>query len=74
MAYILPRAIIVLIAWGATCLVMNIFTRIAPQIFYAAAGVWSLVGLVCFSYMHGLRGDTRERPVRVWVKARTAAE
>ena len=29
MAYILPRAVIVLIAWGTTCLVMNTFTNIA---------------------------------------------
>jgi hypothetical protein len=57
MAYILPRAVIVLIAWGTTCLVMNTFTNIAPLVFYIAGGVWSLVGLVSFSYMHSLRDD-----------------
>jgi hypothetical protein len=57
MAYWLPRAVIVLIAWVTTCVVMNIFTRIDPLVFYLAGGVWSLFGLVSFSYMHKLRRD-----------------
>ena len=57
MAYMLPRAIIVLIAWGTTCLIMNTFTTVDPLIFYIAGGVWSLVGLVCFGYLHKLRSE-----------------
>jgi hypothetical protein len=62
MAYILPRAVIVLIAWATTCVVMNIFTTIAPLVFYLAGGVWSLVGLACFSYMHSLRDNADAQP------------
>jgi positive regulator of sigma E activity len=74
MAYILPRAVIVLIAWSTTCLIMNTFTAIAPLVFYIAGGVWSLVGLMTFSYMHNLREQTEAEPVRAIAPVRTAAE
>jgi hypothetical protein len=74
MAYILPRAIIVLIAWGTTCLIMNTFTAIDPLVFYVAGGVWSLVGLVTFSYMHNLREQTEAEPVRTLAPVQTSAE
>jgi hypothetical protein len=74
MAYILPRAVIVLIAWGTTCLIMNTFTNIAPLVFYVAGGVWSLVGLVCFGYMHSLREDADSQLAPVPVRVQTSAE
>ncbi len=74
MAYILPRAVIVLIAWGTTCLIMNMITTIAPQIFYVAGGVWSLVGLACFGYMHSLRDDADTQSAPVLVRIQTSAE
>ena len=74
MAYILPRAIIVLIAWGTTCLIMNTFTTISPLVFYVAGGVWSLVGLACFGYMHGLRGDADREPAPTLMRVQTTAE
>ena len=74
MAYILPRAIIVLIAWGTTCLIMNTFTAIDPLVFYIAGGVWSLVGLMAFSYMHNLRERTEPEPVRTLAPVQTSAE
>jgi hypothetical protein len=74
MAYILPRAVIVLIAWGTTCLIMNTFTAIEPLVFYIAGGVWSLVGLVTFSYMHSLREEAEAEPVRAIAPVQTAAE
>ena len=74
MAYILPRAVIVLIASGTTCLLMNTFTDIAPRVFYMAGGVWSVVGLVCFGYIQRLYGDENAQPVPLLVKARTPAE
>jgi hypothetical protein len=74
MAYILPRAIIVLIAWGTTCLIMNTFTAIDPLVFYAAGGVWSLVGLVTFSYLHSLREQTEAKPGRAMMPVQTPAE
>ncbi len=74
MSYILPRAVIVLIAWGTTCLIMNTFTTIAPLVFYVAGGVWSLVGLVCFSYMHSLREGADLEPAPILVPVRASAE
>ena len=74
MAYILPRAVIVLIAWGTTCLIMNTFTTIDPVVFYVAGGVWSLVGLMTFSYMHNLREQTDAEPVRALAPVQTLAE
>jgi hypothetical protein len=57
MAYWLPRAVIVLIAWVTTCLTMNIVTSVDPLVFYLAGGVWAFVGLTSFSYMYKLRCD-----------------
>jgi hypothetical protein len=57
MAYWLPRAVIVLIAWVSTCLLMNIVTSVDPLVFYLAGGVWAFVGLISFSYMYKLRCD-----------------
>jgi hypothetical protein len=74
MAYILPRAVIVLIAWGTTCLIMNRFTAIDPLVFYIAGGVWSLVGLMTFSYMHNLRDQAEAMPVRAIAPVQTLAE
>jgi hypothetical protein len=74
MAYILPRAVIVLIAWGTTCLIMNAFTAIDPLVFYIAGGVWSLVGLMTFSYLHNLRDQAEAAPARVIAPVQTPAE
>jgi hypothetical protein len=74
MAYILPRAVIVLIAWGTTCMVMNAFTAIDPLVFYIAGGVWSLVGLVTFSYLHSLREQDEARTVRATAPDQTLTE
>jgi hypothetical protein len=74
MAYILPRAVIVLIAWGTTCMIMNTFTEIDPLVFYLAGGVWSLVGLMTFSYMYSLREQMDAEPVRAIVPVQTPVE
>ena len=50
MGYLLPRAVIVLIAWGTTCLIMNFWTSVDPLVFYVAGGVWAFVGLICFFF------------------------
>jgi len=73
MGYLLPRAVIVLIAWGATCLIMNTFTSVAPLVFYAAGGVWGFVGLISFGYLHKLRREEDERFAHAIARARAAA-
>jgi len=78
MAYILPRAVIVLIAWGTACLFVNTFPTIAPQVFYVAASVWSLVGLACFGYMHSFGhsfgNDTDVQPAPALVKVQSSVQ
>ena len=73
MGYLLPRAVIVLIAWGATCLIMNSFTSVDPLVFYVAGGVWAFVGLICFSYLHKLRREEDEQFAHAIARARAAA-
>jgi hypothetical protein len=74
MAYILPRAIIVLIAWGTTCLTANSFTAIDPLVFYFAGGIWSLVGVVSFNYLHELQEQAKPKPVRATAPVRIASK
>jgi len=73
MGYLLPRAVIVLIAWGATCLIMNTFTSVEPLVFYIAGGVWAFVGLISFGYIHKLRRDEDAQFARAIARARAAA-
>ena len=72
MGYMLPRAVIVLIAWGATCLIMNSFTSVDPLVFYVAGGVWAFVGLICFGYLHKLRREEDEQFAHAIARARAA--
>jgi hypothetical protein len=74
MGYLLPRAIIVLIAWGTTCLIMNTFSSIDPLVFYVAGGVWAFVGLICFGYRHKLRQEVDVGFARAIARARAAAQ
>ncbi|MGB6537986.1 MAG: hypothetical protein WBF58_18700 [Xanthobacteraceae bacterium] len=56
MAYILPRAFIVLIGWGITCgLIANLSANFDPMIFYVAGASWVTVGLFGFGYLYRLR-------------------
>jgi hypothetical protein len=70
MGYVLPRAVIVLIAWGSTCLVMHSWTNVDPLLFYIAGGVWGLVGLVCFGCLHRVRQEMPQ-PSRLSVHRRS---
>jgi hypothetical protein len=63
MAYILPRAFIVLVGWGITCgLIKNIWASVDPKVFLIAGISWAFAGLVCFGYLYKLRGDMQGRP------------
>jgi hypothetical protein len=73
MGYMLPRAIIVLIAWGTTCLIMNTFTSVDPLVFYVAGGVWAFVGLITFGYLHKLRREEDAQFAHAIARARAAA-
>ena len=73
MGYLLPRAIIVLIAWGTTCLIMNTFTGVDPLVFYVAGGVWAFVGLITFGYLHKLRCEEDAQFAHAIARGRAAA-
>jgi hypothetical protein len=74
MSYLLPRAVIVLIAWGTTCLIMNTFTSVDPLVFYVAGGVWAFVGLIAFGYINKLRREEDAQFAHAIARARAAAQ
>ena len=74
MGYLLPRAVIVLIAWGTTCLIMNTFTKVDPLVFYVAGGVWAFVGPIAFGYIHKLRCEEDAQFAHAIARARAAAQ
>jgi hypothetical protein len=74
MGYMLPRAVIVLIAWGTTCLIMNTFTSVDPLVFYVAGGVWAFIGLIAFGYLHKLRREEDAQFAHAIARARAAAQ
>jgi len=62
MAYILPRAFIVLIGWAITCgLILNMSPRVAPMAFYVAGASWLFGGIVCFGYLRKLRREAQNQ-------------
>ena len=65
MGYLLPRAIIVLIGWGLTCvLIFKIWPEVDPMVFYIAGATWAVAGLVCFRYLYKLRREANPHPNR----------
>ncbi len=67
MGYILPRAFIVLIGWGATYFILTaISTHVPPAVVYFTGVAWVLAGIVCFGYLYKLRremGYAHRRPI-----------
>jgi hypothetical protein len=58
MAYLLPRAFIVLVGWAITCgLIKNVWSSVDPMVFYVAGGSWAVAGIVCFGYLRKLRSE-----------------
>jgi hypothetical protein len=61
MAYLLPRAIIILIAWGITCgLIKNLAPEADPMLFGVAGASWVAGGIAYFAYLRKLRRDIEE--------------
>jgi hypothetical protein len=58
MAYLLPRAVFVLIAWGVTCgLIRKFWHQSDPTIFGVAGASWVIVAAAYFGYLHKVRRD-----------------
>jgi len=61
MAYLLPRAFIVLIAWGISCVaIKKLFPEVDPAIFGIAGACWVAGGIAYFGYLRKLRRDIEE--------------
>jgi hypothetical protein len=61
MAYFLPRAFIVLLAWGMTCSLIKNLWPDADGTIYGVAGLsWACVGIAYFGYLAKLRRDIEE--------------
>ena len=61
MAYLLPRAIMVLIAWAMTCaLIKNLWPEADPMVFGVAGASWVAGGVAYFAYLRKLRRDIEE--------------
>lgn len=61
MAYLLPRAIIVLIAWGLTSgLIRKFWPDADPVIFFVAGVSWAGAGTAYFAYLRRLKRDIED--------------
>jgi hypothetical protein len=58
MAYVLPRAILVLLGWGATYWILTALSpHLPPAIVYMTGFAWVFAGIVCFGYLYKLRRE-----------------
>jgi hypothetical protein len=58
MAYLLPRTMLVVIAWGVTCvLIRRIWPSAEMAIFAVAGATWLAAGVAYFGYSNKLRRD-----------------
>lgn len=58
MAYLLPRAVIVLIAWATSCwLIKSFWPEADPMVFGVAAASWTVGGVAYFAYLRKLRRE-----------------
>jgi hypothetical protein len=65
LTYVLPRAVIVLLLWGATYWILTALSpQLAPTIVYITGISWVLAGVVCFGYLYRLRKEMGLLPDR----------
>jgi hypothetical protein len=58
MAYVLPRAVLVLLGWGATYWLLTLLsTQLPPAVVYMTGIGWALAGVVSFGYIRKLRRE-----------------
>jgi hypothetical protein len=69
LAYVLPRAVIVLLGWGAMYWILTALSpNLAPVIVYFTGISWVLAGIVSFGYIYRLRreaGLAQDHPAAV---------
>ncbi|HUI12608.1 MAG TPA: hypothetical protein VL048_03955 [Xanthobacteraceae bacterium] len=65
LGYVLPRAAIVLLGWGALYFILTALSpRLAPALIYFSGISWVLAGIVCFGYLYRLRREAGSTPER----------
>jgi uncharacterized protein (DUF486 family) len=58
MAYLLPRAVLIVVAWAMTCaLIGKLWPSADPTVFAIAAASWILGGVAYFGYLRKLRRE-----------------
>jgi hypothetical protein len=58
MGYILPRAVIVLLGWGATYFILTALSpHLPPMVVYLTGFAWLFAGVACFGYLYKLRQE-----------------
>jgi hypothetical protein len=61
MAYLLPRAVLIIIAWAMTCaLIKKLWPEAEPMVFGVAGATWVFGGGAYFVYLRKLRRDIEE--------------
>jgi hypothetical protein len=61
MAYLLPRTLVVLIAWGMSCVaIKKLFPDVDSAMFGIAGACWVTGGIAYFGYLRKLRRDIEE--------------
>jgi hypothetical protein len=71
LTYVLPRAVIVLLLWGATYWILTALSpQLAPAIVYITGISWVLAGVVCFGYLYRLRREMGLLPDRAAITKR----
>ena len=66
LAYVLPRAVLVLLCWGVTYWMLTVLsTHLPPAAVYITGISWMLAGALGFGYLYRLRreaGSLQDRP------------
>ena len=65
MTYVLPRAVIVLLGWGAMYWILTALSpHLPPTVIYLTGLMWVSAGVLCFGYIYKLRRELGLLPDR----------
>jgi hypothetical protein len=66
MTYVLPRAVIVLLGWGAMYWILTALSpHLPPAVIYFTGLMWVSAGVLCFGYIYKLRRELGLLPDRI---------
>lgn len=72
MGYLLPRTILIVIAWALSCaLIRRVWPSAEMPIFTLAGATWFAAGAAYFGYLHKLRRDIEQlERARFYIRVR----